>query len=314
MRNTRRRAAVREHRGRVAPAPKSKLNGSAQQRQFIPMIVRSTEIADHLLGLRTRAGLPRRRSERGVHRPQMIAGSERRRPVLRVNAIDVFEPLGIDAEHLGRTTVGSDDEIADLEVSDRFETVWASDTFVDSGCARPRMYASGATSITPALISFGISSGSIMSCSASYSGRRYGSIFSLSVPGRKPRRSPASTAGRVRMIRLTCLVCNALTALAIARYVLPVPAGPDAEDDGVRIDRVDVALLVQRLGPDRLAAPRQDVERQHLGGRLVARAGEHGDAVAAPPPGSAVWPLATIAMSSETTRSASATSAGSPDR
>ena len=29
------------------------------------------------------------------------------------------------------------------------------------------MYASGATSITPALISFGISSGSIMSCSAS---------------------------------------------------------------------------------------------------------------------------------------------------
>ena len=82
---------------------------------------------------------------------------------------------------------------------------------------RPRMNASGATSITPAANRFGIAAGSIMSCSASYSGRRYGSIFSLSVPGRKPRRSPASTAGRVRMMRLTCLVCNALTALAIAR-------------------------------------------------------------------------------------------------
>ena len=32
-----------------------------------------------------------------------------------------------------------------------------------------------------------------------------------------PSRSPASTAGRVRMIRLTCLACSAWTALAIAR-------------------------------------------------------------------------------------------------
>ncbi len=47
------------------------------------------------------------------------------------------------------------------------------------------MNASGATSITPALISFGISSGSIMSCSASYSGRRYGSIFSLQRAGQE---------------------------------------------------------------------------------------------------------------------------------
>src|SRR6516225_7538031 len=65
-----------------------------------------------------------------------------------------------------------------------------------------------------------------MSCSASYSGRRYGSIFSYRVPGRKPSRSPASTAGRVRMIRVTSLACSAFTALAMARYVLPVPAGP----------------------------------------------------------------------------------------
>jgi len=30
-------------------------------------------------------------------------------------------------------------------------------------------------------------------------------------------------------------------------------------------DRIDVALLVQRLGSDRLAASRQDIQRQHLG-------------------------------------------------
>ena len=50
-----------------------------------------------------------------------------------------------------------------------------------------------------------------------HSGRRYGSILSYSVPGRKPSRSPASTAGRVRMMRLTCLACSACTALATAR-------------------------------------------------------------------------------------------------
>ena len=134
---------------------------------------------------------------------------------------------------------------------------------------RPRMYASGATSMTPACISFGIDSGSIMSCSASYSGRRYGSIFSKSVPGRKPSRSPASTAGRVRMMRVTCLVCKRLNRLRHREVRLAGARRADSEHDGVLVDRVDVALLVERLGPDRLAAARQDVEGQHLGRRLV---------------------------------------------
>ena len=45
-------------------------------------------------------------------------------------------------------------------------------------------------------------------------------------PGRKPSRSPASTAGRVRITRPTAPSESADTASAIARYVLPVPAGP----------------------------------------------------------------------------------------
>ena len=69
----------------------------------------------------------------------------------------------------------------------------------------------------PASMSFGIASGSIMSRSESYNGRRYGSILSESVPGRKPSFSPASTAGRVRMMRLTSLFCSACTAFATAR-------------------------------------------------------------------------------------------------
>ena len=45
-------------------------------------------------------------------------------------------------------------------------------------------------------------------------------------PGRKPRRSPASTAGRVSTMRCTVLRSSASTAQATARKVLPVPAGP----------------------------------------------------------------------------------------
>ena len=65
-----------------------------------------------------------------------------------------------------------------------------------------------------------------MSCSASYSGRRYGFTFSARSPGRKPSFSPASTAGRVSTMRAKLFFMSSATAIAMARYVLPVPAGP----------------------------------------------------------------------------------------
>ena len=45
-------------------------------------------------------------------------------------------------------------------------------------------------------------------------------------PGRKPRLSPASTAGRTSTILPICFCLSDSTAVATARYVLPVPAGP----------------------------------------------------------------------------------------
>ena len=60
-------------------------------------------------------------------------------------------------------------------------------------------------------------SGSIVSYSASKSGRMYGSTFASTSPGRKPRRSPASTAGLERIRRLTWRSESAATASAIAR-------------------------------------------------------------------------------------------------
>ncbi len=75
-------------------------------------------------------------------------------------------------------------------------------------------------------------------------------------PGRKPSRSPASTAGRVRMMRSTSLACSACTAMATASQLLPVPAGPRPKVMMLSRDGVDVALLAARLGPHR-AAPRR---------------------------------------------------------
>ena len=56
----------------------------------------------------------------------------------------------------------------------------------------------------------------------------YGSSFSFKSPGRKPKFSPASTAGLVKIILFTCLFFKALTAIATPVYVFPVPAGPMA--------------------------------------------------------------------------------------
>jgi hypothetical protein len=50
----------------------------------------------------------------------------------------------------------------------------------------------------------------------------------------------------------------------------------DAEDDRVLVDRVHVPLLVQGLGPDRLAPVGQDVLGQHLGRAGVLAGVQHG--------------------------------------
>ena len=50
-------------------------------------------------------------------------------------------------------------------------------------------------------------------------------LFSVLYPGKKPRFSPASATGLVRTIRLTLSFSNG-PAQAMAKNVLPVPAGP----------------------------------------------------------------------------------------
>ena len=51
----------------------------------------------------------------------------------------------------------------------------------------------------------------------SYRGRKYGSTFSFRSPGKKPKDSPASTAGLVNTIRLTEPLRNCLAAYTTAK-------------------------------------------------------------------------------------------------
>ena len=90
------------------------------------------------------------------------------------------------------------------------------------------MKASGAISMMLFSISLSTFSYPMMSYSESYSGRRYGLTFSAMSPGRNPSRSPASTAGRQRTMRLMVFSVIAAAAAATARNVFPVPAGPMA--------------------------------------------------------------------------------------
>ncbi len=101
-------------------------------------------------------------------------------------------------------------------------------------------------------------------------------------PGRKPRRSPASTAGRETISRSTAPRSSDAAPCATARKVLPVPAGPEAEHQVV----VAQGLQVVRLGGGlrgHLAAAGPSAGRR-------ARPGRAGAADHAP---ERAWPMAT---------------------
>src|ERR1051325_2161828 len=73
-------------------------------------------------------------------------------------------------------------------------------------------------------------------------------------PGRKPRLSPASTAGRTRTMRSTRC---ARSARGGRRQVGPPGArGPDAEDDLVLLERLEIQRLRGRARAHRLAVER----------------------------------------------------------
>ena len=62
-------------------------------------------------------------------------------------------------------------------------------------------------------------------------------------PGRKPSRSPASTAGRDRIRRSTTPCSSSETAWPTASQVLPVPAGPSANTSSCLRSAREIAVL-----------------------------------------------------------------------
>ena len=83
-------------------------------------------------------------------------------------------------------------------------------------------------------------------------------------PGRKPSRSPASTAGRVRMMRPTSRSEQRADGQRHREVRLAGARGPDGERDRVVANRVHVAFLVDGLGGDLLATVSPDDVVEHL--------------------------------------------------
>ena len=74
-------------------------------------------------------------------------------------------------------------------------------------------------------------------------------------PAEMPSFSPASIAGRVRMILPTSSFLKAVIAIAIARYACGT-GRTDTKDDHLLADRIDIRLLSECLWLDRLAVDR----------------------------------------------------------
>ena len=116
-----------------------------------------------------------------------------------------------------------------------------------------------------------------MSCNASCSGRRYGSIFSCSVPGRKPSPLAGLDCRPGQDDPRDLLGLQRLNGLGHGEVGLAGTGRADSEHDGVLVDGVDVAFLVEGLRPNRLAPTRKNVQGEHLGRRLADLVGEHAD-------------------------------------
>jgi len=118
-----------------------------EERQFVAMLVGSPDVVDHLSGLEHTPRLPERRSPACLP-AEMLRAAQGRSSVLRANAVDLLASLRIDAEDRSRPTVRTGDEIPDAEIPDRHEAV-RREHRAGQRLRRPRMNASGATSIVP---------------------------------------------------------------------------------------------------------------------------------------------------------------------
>ena len=129
-------------------------------------------------------------------------------------------------------------------------------------------------------------------------------------PGRKPSRSPASTAGRVRMIRPTCLSGERRDRERHREVRLAGAGRADPEGDRALADRVDVALL--RRPSSARSSCRGGARRRPRRPRGCPPPGRARATTASTVSGPISCPPSTSSTSSSTTARASATRSSSP--
>ena len=193
----------------------------------------------------------------------MFRAAQRRRAVLRLDPKGLLPSLRVDAEHRGRPSVGTDDEIADAQAADRPEAVRGQDAGIQR--LRPPTHVCQRGHLDRPAFEVAVQPLGIHRVVERVEERAHvGVDFREDVAGEEAEPFPRLDR-RAREDEPPDLPLRERRDRERDREVGLAGSGrADPEGDGAVADRVHVALLGDRLRRDPLAAMRPDDVREDL--------------------------------------------------
>ena len=239
------------------------------------MVVIGAQVADHLAGGQDPERLAAAAVVAGGHGPQVIARAQRRGAVLSGDPVDVLLPLRVHADHRRGLAVGPDDQVAHGQRADRPEAVRGEHGRVHGLRAAAHVRQGGdldgARGHQPR---DRIRVEHVVQRVVERAQVRVDLL--VQGAGQEPQPLPRLHRRPGQDDPVDLLGLQRLDRLGHGQVGLPGARRADGEHDRVLVDRVRVALLVQRLGPDRPAAGGQDADGEHVGRPDAALGPQHG--------------------------------------
>ena len=227
------------------------------------MRVEPPQLAEHLARLQdtTRLFAPPVCGRQDL--PEVFRAAQRRCAVLRLDPKDLLPSLRVDAEHRGRPSVGTDDEIADSQAADRPEAVRGQDAGIQR--LRPPAHICQRGHLDRPAFEVAVQPLGIHRVVERVEERAHvGVDFREDVAGEEAEPFPRLDR-RAREDEPPDLPLRERRDRERDREVGLAGSGrADPEGDGAVADRVHVALLGDRLRRDPLAAMRPDDVREDL--------------------------------------------------
>ncbi len=206
----------------------------------------------------------------------MLTAGQRARAVLRRHAVDLLATLRINADHRCREPVGADHEVTHLERPEGAEAVRGQHLAVVGLSPTPHI-SQGCDLDRPGREQLGDRVGVEHVVQRVVQRAQVGVDLVAQGARQEPEALPRLHGRPGQDDPVDVLRLQRLHGLRHREVGLAGAGRADAEHDRVLVDRVDVPLLVQRLGPDGPSAVGQDVHAQHVGRALVRLGAEHAD-------------------------------------